>query len=121
MRNYPHLLGIGDDHAVNMRCQDLDDGSRIARRLDDDVIVVRKLLLGELLQPLTQYGDVAELHQLAIEHRHGLGCYPVDVHADNPHCLLLGPTRLRELAGNTTLTDVPPWFWSGLSARFPDV
>lgn len=34
-----------------------------------------------------------------------LGRYPVNVHADNPHSLLLGPTRFRELAGDTTITD----------------
>ncbi len=50
MRDQPHLLGIGDDHAVDVRRKHLDDGCSVAGRLDDDMIVVRELRPGERLE-----------------------------------------------------------------------
>jgi hypothetical protein len=99
MRDQPDLLWVGDDDAIDVRRQYLDDGCRVACRLDNDVVVMCEFLTGKILQALAQHGDAAELHQLAIEQRHGLGRYPVNVHADNPHNLLLGLTTVEGAGG----------------------
>lgn len=70
MRDEPNLLRIGNDDAVDVRCEHLDNGCRIAGCLDDRMVVMRELLPGKVLQALAQHGDATEPHRLAIEQRH---------------------------------------------------
>lgn len=66
----------------------------------EDVVATLERVCAEVGYPGSmQHRDAAELHQLAIEQRHGLGRHSVDVHADNPHNLLLGLTTVEGAGG----------------------
>ncbi|WP_348529841.1 hypothetical protein [Mesorhizobium sp. LNJC405B00] len=82
MRDYVHLLGIGDHDPIHVGRQHFSDGRGIAGRLDHHMIIMGEFPPGELLKPIAQHLNAAELDDLAIKQRHDLGGYAVYVHAD---------------------------------------
>ena len=79
---------IGDDHALHVRPHQALDGSTVARRLDHDLIV-RVEGFRKPDDPLVHELDSQFFDDTAVFQNRHLSKRPMDVHADNPHVLLL--------------------------------
>jgi hypothetical protein len=66
VRDQPHLLGVGDHDAPDVRPEHLDHGRGVARRLDHDVVVPGQGRAGEGLEPVAAHVDAPQSGHLAV-------------------------------------------------------
>jgi hypothetical protein len=69
----PHLLGVGNHHPSDMGREHRNDGSGVAGRLHDHVVVVGQGTAGECLQLVPAHANPAQPCELAIQQGNRLG------------------------------------------------
>jgi len=100
-----HLQRIGDRDPAHKRCEQAHDDSRIAGRLDHDVVVFGQAA-GKLEDCFAVHRDATMVLDHAVLKDCNLGKRPVNIQADDSHRSppQMSQTR-RKLADNTTITD----------------